>query len=471
MNATVIGQPGYYAGQRRLPSKLTMLVGDRLTRARLRFIAIAVIIVGSLLLTVSFATTKQNRTANGLGLGSDYLAFYDAGVLLNQHPASQLYNLDLQARLYHTNLPGESDGVMLPFANAPFIALLMRPLAHFNYAASYGLWVAISLTLYVLGFAWVWRASGLNKRGWGFGLLMAMSFEPFVIECLHGGQISAIGFASICGALALCLRNRPFAGGLMLAICLYKPTLLPIILPMLLITGQRRALLGFATGALALAAICLVAVGPTACVAYAQLLCGYASKTTIVNGGFQTWKFIDANSFMKLLGAPAWLIAIGVAGLATLLIREMMTLARAAATQGAIASAQSHQQSLFWAIALTATLVVNVYVGVYDAILIVPAVVLTCGALLRRDTDTGRNLPLRWRCMLLTLWVTPWVSGLIARDLGLQALTPVLFAVGMYQLQLLRARCSTKASPARVPTDRRGRVANKIVATGALKMN
>jgi hypothetical protein len=85
-------------------------------------------------------------------------------------------------------------------------------------------------------------------------------------------------------------------------------------------------------------------------------------------------------------------------------------------------------------------MVLNVYVGVYDSVLVLPAIILTTSALLRRAGDGARNLPLRFRCLLVGLWVLPWVSGLVARDVGLQPYTVALLALGIYQLHLLKSR-------------------------------
>jgi hypothetical protein len=411
----------------------------RLTLPKIRFVTIATVIVAMLLLGVSFATSRDNRIVTGLGLGGDYFAFHVAGTILNQHGPSRLYDLDLQSDLYHRLLPGEPENVTLPYANGPFFAVLMRLLAAMPYAWSYAVWTCISLVLFISAFALAWRAAGLPKRYCAIGLLCALSFEPFLIECLHGGQISTFGLFWISLALFLFSSSRPFTAGVCLGVCAYKPTLLPLILGMLALSRQWRALAGFATGVMTLALISVLTVGPAACADYASLLAGYLAKTSPAGGaevsasGLQTWKFIDLNSFLKLLGVP---VGMGIA----------MLLAAAAGVAAFVLNLLRHAEPrtiernlpLLLATAVTWTLAINVYVGVYDAVLLVPAALLTVAAAPR----DGRELPARASLFLAVLWVLPWISGLIAKSFGFQPFTLAIIALGAWQLALLRRRCS-----------------------------
>jgi len=60
-------------------------------------------------------------------------------------------------------------------------------------------------------------------------------FWPFM-HFLHQRAIAMIGFFALALAFREEVRKRPFVSGLALSICLYKPTLLLLFLPMLLIT-------------------------------------------------------------------------------------------------------------------------------------------------------------------------------------------------------------------------------------------
>ena len=102
-------------------------------------------------------------------------------------------------------------------------------------------------------------------------------------------------------------------------------------------------------------------------------------------------------------------------------------------------------QNLAWAATLTWTLLVNVYVPIYDAVLVAISVVLTLGAMkeLRRSWEAG------WVVALSVVMVAAsWDTSAIAEKHGVQVLSILLAVLGVAQLYLLwrgrlvkRARC------------------------------
>src|SRR5205085_3363606 len=120
----------------------------------------------------------------------------------------------------------------------------------------------------------------------------ALSFYPFVMSTLFNGHLSAIGFL----ALALAFREedsgRPFLSGLALSACLYKPTLLVLLLPMLLVTRRYKTLLGFTAGVLALATFTTALEGTRVWSGYIDLALYFRHVSTEVNTPFflRYWK-------------------------------------------------------------------------------------------------------------------------------------------------------------------------------------
>ncbi len=78
----------------------------------------------------------------------------------------------------------------------------------------------------------------------------------------------------------------------------------------------------------------------------------------------------------------------------------------------------------------------NVYIGVYDAILIVPGLVITADAHWRCDQTTAMTSAPAFRFLLALLFVVPWISQHLARSLGFQPFALVLMGLGAYQLAL-----------------------------------
>ncbi|HEV3163407.1 MAG TPA: glycosyltransferase family 87 protein, partial [Isosphaeraceae bacterium] len=273
-----------------------------------------------LLLAFMFATERAGRTALGPGLGADYPAFHIAGFILNRYPPDRLYDAQLQDRLYHQLLPARPREEMLPFAQGPIIAFLLRPFAALPYAWSYAGWLLLSGGMALAALILTFRTAGSIPRSDRItAMLLALSFAPLLTECWLGGQTSAFGLFWVALALRCERLNRPFAVGAALAMCLYKPTLLLLLIPMLAVGGRFRTLVGFAAAGLGLAAFCLVAIRPAGCLAYVQMILGYAQNVAGSTTAFRTFKFIDIRSFFTLLlGGPGK--AVRWASLATALI-------------------------------------------------------------------------------------------------------------------------------------------------------
>jgi hypothetical protein len=411
---------------------------NRLAR-RARF-ASAVVVVASVGLFVwSLIGARHNRLPTGGGLGADHLAFYDAGDILRRFGAGRLYDLPLQSALYHDRLPGEPPDAFLPYAYAPHVAAIFAVLARVPYAASYVLWTALSVAAYALAVSAAVWAARLPRGWWATTGWVAAAFEPFAFECVHGGQVSTVAAALLSVAAAFSVAGQPFAAGLIAGCCCYKPTLLVILTPGLAITRRWRTLAGCVSAVAGWAILDVLAFGVGPCRMYATLLSGYATHGAIV---FRTWKFIDVHSFVLLQG--------GSPGAAT----AAVTVAVAVALAGLRRAGASDDERLFWAAVLAWTPVANLYAGSYDAVLAVPAAVLTAGVLHRRHGD----LPAGFVRLLAFVWIAPWVTSASARWGGVQLLTVALTALAAY------AATSVSARP---DADREGSVRSPVTGMAA----
>ena len=362
-----------------------------ISQRNLRFVSVSVVVVCVTLLVIALSRRSF--------LGDDYPAFYVAGKILNEYPSARLYDRELQSQIYHELLPAAPAGLSLPFANPPFVAALFRPLALLPYRISYVVWLMLSLGLFVTGMTLMLRGKGRWTALW-----LALSFEPFIMECWIGGQLSAIGLCAVGLALDQERRGRPIAVGLALGLLLYKPTLLVWIVPAMIVGRRWKILLGIGVSAGLLA----MASGWSGCVAYAHVLGDYLRMSVTTPTVFRIWKFVDLRSFLcQWLHGRAVMVVF-----AALVIPVGLFLLK---------SWMRGERRLLWAATLTATLVANVYVGIYDSVLMIPSLLLTWEVV-------GEELT----ALAVLAWVVPWFS------FGFQFYTLVLAAVCIYQLVLLR---------------------------------
>lgn len=394
-----------------------------LPRRRVVFAAGAIVVVSLALLAMEFASARHNRTIFGTDLGGDFPAFYVAGQILTQYGPDRLYDLSLQSRLYHELIPGNPPNVSLPYAYPPAVAGVLRPLAALPYATAAAIWTMVSALLYLAGVGFLWFAcKDIPLADRLPAAMLCVAFEPFVIECLHGGQLSTVAFAATCAAIFCLRRGKLFGAGAAMGLLAYKPTLV-LFLPLML-ARDRKILAGAIATMLTGAGLCLWTAGIQGCAAFFRLMSAYV-RSAAGNNGFSLRKFVDLSAFSKLLlhrpDAPTWIVpAVGAAVVIVFLWR----LSRRKRDKSSDLS--------IWAMALTATLVLNLYVGIYDTVLIVPALWLAAEEIYRRTAALTSTF--QW--LLAAVFIAPWISQFLARSIGLQIDTLALLAVGGYQLSL-----------------------------------
>ena len=221
--------------------------------------------------------------------------------------------------------------------------------------------------------------------------------------------------------------------GLSLALCLYKPPLLVLVLPMLVAARRWRALGGFAVGGLLLAAVSLLAFGWRGCVAYAGHLTTFSQIIRAPTTAFPSWKFVDLDHFLRLLlgGNTSFQpVAWAVIALAVLpfLGRLWWVLDRS----------RPDRRMLTWSATLTWTLVLNGYIGLYDAILAVPGLFITADVLYRR----GGALTLGCKSLLALLYVVPWLSQHLAALNGIPGVHGGPRSPGFLSARACLAQCA-----------------------------
>ena len=245
---------------------------------------------------------------------------------------------------------------------------------------------------------------------------------------------SALAFFWIALAIWCQRRGREYWSGAALALCLAKPTLLVLVLPMLIVGWRRRALIGFAAGAGILMVVSLAVVGWRGCAEYTAVILRFGGLATTAGNSFLLSEYVDINSFLRMATGGSGRLALG--GLALMGAGVVPWLAKIwrDARQG-----DSATLGLAWASTLTWTTVLNLYVPAYDTPIILPGIVLMVQWLNRVNRGT---VPMALRVLLVLLYVAPWVP-LLPVGYGTaswQPYTLVLMALGSYQLWLTRGR-------------------------------
>jgi len=388
------------------------------------------LIAGVILCVVSVLLGFHGRTFMGRPLGGDFVEFYTVGKILNTYPAARIYDLALAVRLQHETLPTMAATQMLVFGQAPYIGWLFRPFALLPYAWAYVAWLGFTAALYGSGLAILFAALHLTPEDRKTGFLLALSWAPFLFETWIGGQMAGFVFFVWVLFFWLLQDDRPLPAGLVLSLCLFKPTLLALPAAMLLIGRRWRALGGLAAGGAALALASFFTVGFQGLRAWAGMLAFGAQVAARPGDAWHRAKSVDMSAFFHLLlGNNSTLISI-------LLI--VLGIAAVALLGQAWWRGNPGRENELWAATLGFTLVVNAYAPIYDTVLMVAAVALVVAS--------GR-----WSqpnaIWILLLYMVPWVTQAFAEFLHFQLFTLVLAGFAGWALRLVYARVRATAAP------------------------
>jgi hypothetical protein len=292
----------------------------------------------------------------------------------------------------------------------------------------------ITAVLYVASLWFLLAALGWQpKSEYGLILLLAVSFEPFLFECWLGGQLSAIAFASLALCFAALKTGRSFTAGLLLGLCFYKPTILLLVLPMLVIGRQWRMLLGMTVTGVILAMLSWILVGWDVSINYLNVLLSFQQSTSRGDLEIRTWKYVDLNNCLRMLFGhhnelrTALLVLLGLIPFAML--------ARLWWRHG-----PAHPSIELWATTITWVPLLNAYFGIYDSILIVQSLLLTAFEL-RRRTENSRPLnDSGFAYLILGIWIAPWFSQPLARITGIPVYSLLLAGLGVFQRQKVEGK-------------------------------
>jgi hypothetical protein len=383
---------------------------------------------GVILCAVSVLLGFHGRTFMGRALGGDFVGFYTIGKILNSYPPARIYDLELAVRLQHETLPSMDATQMLVFGQAPYIAWLFRPFALLPYAWAYLAWLAFSAALYTSGLAVLFGALGLKREDRKTGFLLALSSTPFLFETWIGGQMAAVVFF-IWALFLWCLlkTERRFIAGLVLSLCLFKPTLVALPAAMLFIGRRWRVTSGLAVGGAALALVSVATVGLDGCRAWARML---ALNAQVASGAGDPWhrsKYVDMAAFFHLL--------LGSHATAAAIVMIIVGAATVAALGLAWWRADGRISNELWAATLCFTVVVNAYAPIYDSVLAVAAVALVAAN--REQLPARDREAFAW--WILLLYMVPWVTKSFAEFLHFQLITVVLAGFGIWALRTVYA--------------------------------
>jgi hypothetical protein len=314
--------------------------------------------------------TPGMRDRAGHVKGTDFIQFYRLG-LAALHEPTALYDATALSSLSVAAVPEASEVVYLP-VYGPQVSLLFAPLARLSYVSALMVWLSITVVIYGLCCAAVWRVCPSLRDERGTIAMVAAAFPAFFNLVAHG-QNSAIALACFTGAFFALRRDYRVLAGLAIGTLAYKPQLGLAAACVFLLNREWRLVAGALIAASAQIGLAWWVYGTGVMDAYWTTLRGL--------GGIQP--YLDEPFQMHSL-LPFWTFLVPWAGLA-----KGLYLASAAAI---IIVAWRVWRSpaplpVRYACLLLASVLVNPHMYVYDLVILAPAFILITDWTLRNPRD------------------------------------------------------------------------------------
>jgi hypothetical protein len=394
------------------------------TSTRLLIWSVAAVLIG-LPVLIQERIPKEARSV-------DFVNFYAMSTIVRDSLAENIYDPEIEKAACQRIRPvPDRESLYRPLPYAPFVALLFEPAARLPFWTAFRIHQAISFALYLTGLILLLRryfpGQPILSSLW---VPFSLAYLPWISNSWLNGQLSALGFVGVAAALIEQKAGHRFRSGLALSVCLYKPTLLVLLIPMLLVGRQLRVLFGFAAGGCVLAGAATAAFGWHIWAAYARLTLtlGDLARLRVLP------QFVDLAAFFRLSAGNRF------GGVLALF-------STACALPFLVAAWRRYQNNppLAWASTLTWTLILSPYVPLYDTILIIPSLIASAGILRQGHRSSFEG-------SILLLFSCSWLSAALALLIHVQLLTLAIALLGSLQLAISLGRRLGEASLEFAPT-------------------
>lgn len=345
----------------------------------------------------------------------DYVAFYNAGRIVNEGQFSDIYNLEiLKARetelLLALDGEVEPDFVVNPIQYLPVFLLPFSLLARLNFPTSLWLWQILNFAGLV---AYLWFfAKKVSGKTPSLQLILLFLVSLPVLQNFYYGQVNVWLLVCVGEFLRASLTKRPYVAGLWLGGLLIKPHLLILLLPFLLIQKKYKEIAGFVVSFLGVLALSVLLVGVDGFIALKNVMLEAAQGG--VSSGYQymmNWRMVA--HYVELFSSPTVGTVVLIALTAITAVLPLVVFRKRIA-------ADSPKFAIAVLGVLAATTAVTYHIHVHTAMLLIPVLLylLVCGQI-------GPKWVRVWSLAPALLYIAQYILAVLL----LQGLLPKSFAV------------------------------------------
>lgn len=332
-----------------------------------------------------YSNASSLRLPNGLPVGGDFVCFYLAGKVFKQAP-DLLYDYNNQFAMQQQFFASSNVEIgFLPFIYPPLMAAAVSLLSGINFFNAFLIWLTFSVLVYIFAVLTICRDLSFSRSQSALAALIALSFPPFFIDCLAGGQTSFLGVLVFALAFHFFLQNRMFFMGLSLGLSYYKPPLFLVFILFLLLDRNWRAIAGFGVSAAVFTAASLLTIGSEEFLAYCNLALNYRHGAEMYPGFIHTPTKGAGILSTLLMILPNNNLSIGL----FILIASLLLFFIWSYSRKTFYSQDPVEQKLSFALRLSASVLASSWLMLYDYSLLVPAIIIGASCLNKLPKQAG----------------------------------------------------------------------------------
>ena len=356
-----------------------------------------IVFVGLYIRVPSFAETP----------GADFVQFYSAAILSRANP-DKLYDSEAQKEIQNRFSPGARSGIHWPYLHAPFFTILLIPLSLFSYVGAYWAWTAFTVFFTCTSVVLMIRLDPTRRPSLALGLAVVYA-APVLYWLISTGQTTAVALFLWTLAFVLFKKNRLYWSGFVLGFLSYRAQYMMVVLPLLAMRRMWSGILGVGTSCLLLFTVGGLMFSFQSYPAYIESVAQQSQRIVTLTQPLS--HYVTLYGFFREILPHAWAVT-GTIFTSLLLISWLWRVWRKVATP------QSSDADLQWAIMLTTTLLLMHHGFVYDLILLAVPILLLY--------PYSVELSPYYKIALLLLYFIPYVLLIFPGRLPFNPIQPLL---------------------------------------------
>jgi hypothetical protein len=349
--------------------------------------------------------TPGLRDRNGNLKGTDFSHLYTLGSVALTHRATDLYDVNAQAKLTALRIPGAAGIAYIPLY-PPQVSIFFAPLAALPYGAALMIWLMVSALLYgICCYALCLACPHLRNEPWTV-LLLAIAFPGF-FHLIVWGQTSAMALACFTAAFFFLREEKLFLAGLALGCLVFKPQLGIAAAFLFLYTRAWRVIAGGIVSAAAQLALPTIYYGAESLRAWVRVMRSVAYNVAVLEP--RPYQTHNLRIFWSML-IPGRALPFALYVVSALVILGLTV---------AVWTRPSLPLGVRYSALLLASVLVAPHLIVYDLAILAPVFLLMADWVIAQPA-AAQPLSSAMKVILYLTYLAPLLSGPIARWTHLQ---------------------------------------------------